>query len=239
MTGDTAPFVYDFRYNYYENFYSQRRSEMSTSGSFYDMWSTAWLHTDSVKALDDGLGVGSVDINNGVYIRDYVKKYFNGDTPDCLTDKLIRGIKKALKYANPFYIQKLIFDAIKKFLKKLFGSFVCTATMDVLGTQCGMDFLSEMKSYRDRNMTDKEGVDMLKYYDVLGPKIVANINEDDDSHIVYQYIYAEYIDKLREPISRDDSAEVLKIYFRLIDDMVTRYDIKTIGRYKVWQQNLI
>ena len=72
MTGIT-PWTYNFKYNYYQNFYINRRTAMSNSGSFYDMYVKDWKPYDEVKSI------GGVSVNNGVEIAPYVKRHYNGD----------------------------------------------------------------------------------------------------------------------------------------------------------------
>lgn len=234
MTADNAPWVYDFRFNYYENFYRNRLQALGSSGSYYDMWQNGWIFCDSVRTIDDGYG--SVVVNNGIDIKSYVQKHYNGDVPECLTDKIASAVRDAVRDVREF--NKKIFDAVNDFVADLFGSFICTATMETLGTECGRELLVKMKAYRDTNMTDAEGIAMLRYYSVLGPRIVKALDEDPDAEALYKYLYADYVSKISKLIDRDDAVELLAIYFKMLDEMANRYNIKTTDRFKIWQMHL-
>ena len=234
MTADTSPWVYDFRYNYYENFYRNRLQNMGSSGAYYDMWQNGWIFCDDMKTINDGYG--SVVVNNGIDIKAYVHKHFNGDVPECLTEKIAREVRQAVRDVKDF--NKKIFNAVNNFVADLFGTFICTATMETIGTKCGMDLLVKMKAYRDNNMTDAEGIAMLRYYSVLGPRIVKALDADPDSNVVYKYLYAEYVSQISKLIDLDDQIEILVIYFHMLEEMAGRYNIETTDRFKLWQTNL-
>lgn len=234
MTADNAPWVYDFRYNYYGNFYRNRLQAMSSSGSYYDMWQNGWIHCDDLRTIDDGYG--SVVINDGIDIKAFIKKNYNGDVPECLTDKIENAIKDAIDWGQD--VASSIASTINEYLDDLFNSFICTATTDTLSTACGRALLGKMKNYRDNNMTDADGIAMLRYYSVIGPRVVTAIDNDPDRDALYKYLYAEYISKISNLIDDDAQVEILVVYFGMLEEMVIRYDIKTIHRFKQWQMNL-
>ena len=239
---DTAPFVYDFKYSYYENYYRNRIQQMGTSGDFYKMWKDAWESQDALQVIDGVL------VNNGIDITYYVHKNYNGDTPMCLTDKIIREIDRIINdtvstiaaslVSFTVYISTAILSAVTKFFKKAIGSFIVTATVNTLEHKCAKEFIEKLKNYRDATMTSREARNMLRYYSVLGPKIVDAIEDDKDKETVYRYIYAEYISKLSGLIDMDEKFEVFSVYFSMIDDMLDRYQIKTSKRFVSWRQQI-
>ena len=85
-------------------------------------------------------------------------------------------------------------------------------------------------------MSDKEGIDMIRYYGVLGPMVVKAIKSDVDPLSMYQYIWAEYLIHLEPLIDSKDGTkkDVMTIYLKLMDDMVKIYDIKVGKRFKQW-----
>ena len=236
MTADNAPWVYDFRFNYYENYYRNRLQAFGSSGSYYDMWESGWINCDSVRTIDDTYGVGSVVVNNGIDIQAFVAKNYNGDLPECLTEKVVTAVREAVRDVREFNTK--IVNAVTDYLADVFGTFICTATVETIGTECGRKLLVKMKDYRDNNMTDAEGVAMLRYYGVLGPRIVKAIDADPDRDAVYKYLYADYVSKISNMIDRDQQVELLVVYFKMLNEMSTRYGIKTSDRFKLWQTNL-
>ena len=74
---DLNPMVYDFRFTYYQNYYRNRKTMMSTSGEFYHMFMGPWSSIDSIAESSDGLGTDPIIVNNGIDIEWYVKKNFN------------------------------------------------------------------------------------------------------------------------------------------------------------------
>lgn len=236
MIADTAPLVYNSKLTYYSNFYLARSRAMATTGDFNAMWQDAWsLYDNTITVVDHN---GTTVVNNGIDITWYVKKNFNDDMPTCLADTIAKAIADIIYYSGGA-VAEYVFNAVSDFLSDLFGgSFVCTATFKVLGTKCGNELLTKLKGYRDATMTDRESIFMLKYYEILGPRIVDAINEDEYAEDVYKYLYAEYISWLSKAIDNKDSAYIMHVYFKMIDAMVIRYDIRTGKRYKRWLQNL-
>lgn len=236
---DTQPWVYDFRFNYYENYYRNRIQQMSSTASFFNMWEEAW------KLHDDTVIIGGVAVNHGVDIRAYVQRHYNGDTPKCLTDKILAVIRDFTR--NPIVLAAalvsgiglvvLVAAVVIDLVASLLGSFIVTATTNVLGQECAKNLIDKMKTYRDtRLMSEKDIKNMLRYYSVIGPRIVDALNSDLDNEAVYKYIYAEYISRLDSLMDADDRFEVMTIYFNLIDDMIERYNIKTSKRFIQWRQ---
>jgi len=144
------------------------------------------------------------------------------------------------KYTDMFAddIYNAIEDAISDFFDSL-GSFICTGTVNVLGTKCGNELLWKLKTYRDETMNEAEGLEMLRYYAVLGPKVVKLISEDPDKIIIYKYLYSEYISKLEGMIERQEKNDVFILYFKMVDDMLERYDINPGKRYTKCRDHLM
>ena len=231
---DLQPWTYKFGYSYYDNFLANRKQQFATSGDFYSMWEGGWNAIDSTKVISDGFGP-AVSVNNGIQVAGYVQKTFNGDMPECLTDKLANALKDAAAFLND--LVNAAFDAISGFFSDLFGSFICTATLEVVGHECGIKLLGKLKEYRDIRMEDSEIRDMYRHYTVLGPRIVRFIADDDDSAVVYKYLYAEYISKIVILIEEKEDYKVLEVYFQMVTDMVNRYDIPVSRRFTEWQKN--
>ena len=230
---DTAPFVYDFKLSYYENYYLNRLKQMGTSGNFYHMWEEAWNLYDETKS------VGGVAVNNGVDVTYYVHKHYNGDTPMCLTEKLVREIERIMdeswvKSSIVLYVALFVVAAIVKFVNKILGSFIVTATVNALDHECAKRFIEELKEYRDQTMTTGEARNMLRYYSVIGPRVVDAIEEDPQKDFVYKYIYSEYLTKLPALTKADKKMEVFHVYFTMMNEMIDRYQIQTSKRFKRW-----
>ena len=240
-TSDLDPFVYNFRYSYYENFYRNRQQLMSSSGSYFGMYVDAWDIADETRVLDDGLGIGAVTVNHGVNIEQYVKKHYNGATPECLADKVMDNIDYIISAPWAFTVDlgKAIADAVDDFFDSLSGSFICTATVETLGTSCGLELLGKLKKYRDDVLMDEhDGVQLLRYYGVLGPRIVHEISKDPDKEMVYKYLYSEYISRIEKLMETEGKFAVFVTYFEMVNEMVEKYEIPVGKGYEKWRQNL-
>jgi len=234
-TVDLQPLVYNFKYSYYENYKAARHKAFATSGDFFSMWRDSWNNADSVKVIDDGIG-NAVTVNNGVEVAWYVKKHYNGDMPECLTDKIALGIREIHRYALAF-VTLGISLLLEDFFTDLFKSFICSATLNTVGNECGHKMLTKLKEYRNIRLEDAEIRDMYRHYTIIGPKIVKAIDADEDTEVIYQYLYAEYISKILILVEERDDFGVLEVYFKMVTDMVNRYDIKVSKRFRKWQKN--
>lgn len=232
MIDQSTTFTYDFSLSYYENFLANRYNALSTNGSasvlFNDegdnsrrIWyDTAWGGAETEI-------VNGIVVDNGINVKEYINNVYSGDQPTCLVDKIAREIGNAL--GDVFGdvgcdIGQIIYDIIDS-ITDVFGSFICTATLE--DTRCGESMLKQFKEYRDTEvLTTHQGMRMVRYYEVLGPKIVRAIDEDSDKEVIYKIILADYLVPLQVAIESKDRDGVFGIYFKLMDDMVKRYGIR-------------
>lgn len=181
-------------------------------------------------------------IDEGIDLVTFVQNVYNGDQQICLLDKIAREIGQAV--ADVFGAVGLgdlgcsIGNVISKVFDKftdVFGSFICTATAEALDSECARKMLAEFKGYRDsRVMTTRKGQQIVRYYQVLGPKIVEAIDADPERELVYAGIMNDYLVPLKTAIDSDDTKEVFRIYFQLMADMVDKYGIKTGMKFRQW-----
>lgn len=233
MLAPTQPFTYSFSRSYFENFKANLVSQQSTSGSFNVMFEDYWK--DYRRIDTNGMDVG-------IDLKTFVQNIYNGDQQICLIDKIAREIGQAV--ADVFGAVGLgdlgcsLGNAISKVFDKFtdaFGSFICTATAEALDSECARKMLAEFKGYRDsRVMTTRKGAQIVRYYQVLGPKIVEAINKDLDKDVVYASIMQDYLMPLKIAVDSDDTKEVFIIYFKLMADMVDKYQIKTGMKFRQW-----
>ena len=85
-------------------------------------------------------------------------------------------------------------------------------------------------------LSDKKGRRIVKYYTVLGPKIVSSVDGDKDKDVVYRYLLAHHIIPLKQAVDSANKEKVYSIYFRLMDEMVDRYGLKVSKEYKEWSK---
>ena len=236
-----VPFAYDFDLSYFENFLINRRKALGTQGNFGGV-------LDAFDNVDTTRVVSGITVNGGVDIKNYIQRVYNGDTQTCLLDKIHREIMSiSLQAFDLAFFGNFgsVGCAIANFTNKIFdsftdvfGSFICTATLEQLGTKCGKETLAKLKKYRDDEvLSTKEGKDIVRYYGVLGPLVVTAINEDEDKDIVYKHIMAKYILPLKGIVSSSDVDKdlVYKIYFALIREMRQRYNIDVSKTYLKWE----
>ena len=246
----TGAFVYDFGMSYYENFLNNRIRGLSTNGDasyiFNDEGDNSrriWYDTDGLIGAGTEV-INGVTVDSGMDIKQYINTNYSGDQPTCLVDKIVREIGNAIADVLGVVelgdigctLSQIIHDIIDKFTD-IFGSFICTATLG--DTDCGQKLLGELKRYRDIEvMNTHKGMRIVKYYEILGPKIVAAIDNDADSEIVYKYILADYIIPLKAATEAEPGSggrlAVFSIYFRLMDEMAKRYDVKVSSVFDRW-----
>lgn len=235
--------TYSFDKTYYENFYDNLLTNMNKHGNtsnVIDIWDRHEL----------GASLDGITVSHGVDIRGYVQATYNGDMPHCMSDKLMETMANAYEdigfiLGGPIgaklgrEIARVINQVLAEFLD-LLGSFVCTATGESLKTECYSSFLTALKGYRiGRFDSDAEGLQMVKYYYIIGPRIVEAIEADPDKPIVYQYLWSTYIHKLKRMVDNDDRVAVLHTYLLLLDDMTRKYDIKTTAKFARWLKHSI
>lgn len=249
MTEQAGAFTYSFDKNYYENFISNRVKGLSTNGDASYLFNDEG--DDSRKIwYDSQIGanttvIDGVTVDNGLNLKGYINAVYNGDQPVCLIDKMAREIGNATaKIIDPLgigfgcIISQVIFDIVDSFTD-VFGSFICTATLE--DTECGDRVLNELKRYRDEEvLTSHEGMRIVRYYEVLGPKIVQAIDSDPDKELVYKYILADYVLPLSELVRAEKGSgvrvQIFSVYFKLMDDMVKRYDIRVGKQFSKWKE---
>ena len=226
-----STFSYDFNKSYYENFWANRYGEMRNSGQFYEVYGRLW------ESYDEPLEIEGVLVNNGIDVKSFVQTVYNGQITLCMVDALAQAIADIIGSVFGCGIAEIIFGIIDWFTD-LFGSFICTATVEALGTECGEKFLNTLKEYRDVEvMSFDEGISMIKYYSVLGPRIVKAIDADMERGTVYTFLWVNYIQSLEQMAKNNEKDKIIYTYFTMMDLMVKRYDIKVSKRFDTWVCN--
>lgn len=228
MAQAISTFSYDFEKSYYENFWSNRYSAMRNGGQFNEAFTRLWGAYNSTKTVD------GVDVDDGVDIKLFVQYTYNGDTTLCMIDAMVQAITDIIGSVIGCGIANAIFDIVDA-ITDLFGSFICTATVEALGTECGESFLTTLKSYRDEEMmTYREGLNMVRYYTVIGPRIVEAIESDIERHTVYAYLWNTYIEPLGTMVKGNEKEKIILTYFTMMDEMVKRYKLDVSPKFDHW-----
>lgn len=223
-----STFSYDFNKSYYENYWANRYGAMRNAGEMNDIMDRLWWNYNETQNID------GTNIDYGVDIKSFVQTTYNGQEQLCMLDALAQEIFDVLGSVFGCGLARALFKIFDWFTD-LFGSFICTATVETLGTECGQEFLQVLKDYRDKEMmTYREGLNMIRYYRVLGPKVVEAINADIESHAVYTYLWITYIAPLPTYIENGEKDKVIYIYFKMMDDMIKKYDIETSDKLDNW-----
>lgn len=232
MKASTQVWVYSFTYSYFENFKNTVKQAAKGAGAFNIFWEDYWLKYRTSNNGYDG----------GVDIKTFVNNVYDGSQPVCLTDKIAREIGKAVYDTLNAVglgdagcaIGKAINDVIDSFTN-IVGTFICTATITTLDNECGQVLLDLFKKYRDDEvLTTKKGIRIVKYYSIIGPRIVQAIDEDPNKEEVYQYIYDKYLLHLKEAVDSKNKPLVFEIYFLLMQDMLEKYNIKASKEFRKW-----
>jgi len=233
-------FTYSFSRTYFENMKANLASMQSTGGLFNKMFEDYWKEKDSdgnykYRRVVDGF-------DEGIDLRTFVKNVYNGDQQICLTDKIAREMGQAV--ADVFDTVGLgsigcsIGQAISHITDKFtdaFGSFICTATAESLDTECARELLDKFKAYRDNKLlTTRKGRQIVRYYQILGPKVVGAINKDVNPDEIYKEVMNNYLIPLKVAVDEENTVKFLSIYFTLMDDMVKKYDIKVTFKFRQW-----
>ena len=230
MRQEISTFSYSFDRSYYENFWANRYAAMRNSGEFH------YLNDELWQKHNDSLILDGISVDNGVDIKPFVRAVYNGQQRMCLLEIIGDAILEAIGSVFGCSVARAIEDALDD-IADFFGTFICTATVETLGTECGREFIDMLKEYRDVEMlTFKEGIDMLRYYRIVGPRIVAAINNDPEKHTMYTYLWNRHIKPLEALIKDGQKGKVLHSYFTLIDEMVKHYDIDMSPRFDKWME---
>jgi len=251
LSNPGIPFIYDFNKTYHANFLDNRKKALISSGGIMEILHnpTYWQQYDELSTIN------GITVNYGISAKRYINDVYNGKTMTCLLDTIVREVIRAINDVVGWLTGALGIPGVGDFIctitnaindvfdafTDLFGSFICTATLK--GFPCGESILQGLKNYRDLEiLTFEEGKKIVKYYHILGPKIVAAIDSDIEKDVMYMYIANKYILKLNDAItveSVDKQTQKIKIitmYFAMMDEMIEIYKIKTTKQYKLWSK---
>jgi hypothetical protein len=231
--------------SYFENFKQNMYNQVGQGGSFNIMIEDYWKEKNTNGSYKYRK-IGADGTDRGIDIKTFVNNVYDGSQPVCILDKIFREIGEAIGNILGAVglgdigckIGRAISDAIDK-VTNLLGTFICTATIENVKTGCHKDMLDVMKAYRDNIvMSDKKGIRIVKYYGLVGPRIVDAINSDINKDEVYKYLFDKYINIIYILTSGSDrndiSNEVFGLYFKMMDEMVVKYNIKVSKEFKKW-----
>lgn len=241
MKAATGPFTYSFSRTYFENFKLNMAQEVGQGGSFNIMFDDYWKKKNTNGSYKYRI-IGADGTDRGIDIKKFVNDVYDGSQPVCVIDKIFREIGRVIyQITNAIGLGDLgcsLSNAINNVIDKftnVFGSFICTATIENMQDGCHKQLLDVLKEYRDNKvMTNAKGLRIVKYYNILGPKIVQAINSDTNSNQVYRYIMEQYLVPLEVAVQQNDATTVFAIYFKLMDEMVLKYNIKASKEFKQW-----
>ena len=73
------------------------------------------------------------------------------------------------------------------------GCYLTTIVCSVLAKEDDNKVLNSLRNFRDNTLQKNEKYyDILKAYDIIGPKISDNINQDKDRFIMANYLYETF-----------------------------------------------
>ena len=104
--------------------------------------------------------------------------------------------------------------------------YVTTAVCKSLGKNENCEEIRLLKNYRDTYLiNESDGKELIdRYYDIA-PTIVNRINKCDDSDIIYEQIYKNYISPCINFIEADRMTECKDLYVKMMHNLNDKYMI--------------
>ena len=112
--------------------------------------------------------------------------------------------------------------------KHLYGTssecFITTAVCLSLGKNDDCDELMEFRRYRDNILiNDYDGLQLIKEYYNIAPKIVESINKNNNSKNIYKNIYKDFISVIYEDLLAKNYKKAKNMYIDMVRELQNKY----------------
>ncbi len=105
-------------------------------------------------------------------------------------------------------------------------SFICSAACVALSKSLECDELEVLKKFREQEKrTNLYAVQLLKEYNIVGPKIVDLINNSPNKINIYQWIWTDYIVKTYLLVKESRYDEAVDLYVNLVVKLCNEFKV--------------
>ena len=112
------------------------------------------------------------------------------------------------------------------------GCYLTTAMCNILGYQDDNYYLQTLRTFRDTKLkTNVNYIPLLLTYDVIGPQIAKNLNEDENRQIIASTLLQNFISKAVIAIENNKIDEAVNIYSAMTISLAERYNINMNALY--------
>ena len=108
------------------------------------------------------------------------------------------------------------------------GCYLTTAMCNVLGFSDNNHYLNTLRKFRNNVMQPNPNyIPLLLTYDIIGPEIAKNLNNDPDKELISKVLFHGYIEKAVTAIEESKNQEAINIYTAMTTVLGARYHINT------------
>lgn len=107
------------------------------------------------------------------------------------------------------------------------GCYLTTIVCDILGKLDDGRVLNTMRKFRDQELqTNPEYINLLKRYDMVGPLIAKNIQNDKDKMQLSNYLYSSILEPICKHIENKEIEKAVTLYEVMTLSLVNYYRLK-------------
>lgn len=107
------------------------------------------------------------------------------------------------------------------------GCYLTTIVCDILRKSDDCIVLNTMRKFRDQELQNNpEYIDLLKKYDMVGPIIAKNIQNDKNNVILSNYLYSSVLEPVCKHIENKEIEKAITLYEVMTLSLVNYYGLK-------------
>lgn len=109
------------------------------------------------------------------------------------------------------------------------GCFITTVTCEILGCQDDSLVMNDLRSFRDNVLQkDSKYYDILKEYDVIGPKLADCIRNDKDKNEMAKGLYQNVLLPVHQDIQDNNYNAAVEKYYLMTLMLINYYGLKHV-----------
>lgn len=107
------------------------------------------------------------------------------------------------------------------------GCFITTVTCEILGQQDNSLIMNHLRNFRDNVLqTNEKYYDILKEYDVIGPKLADCIRQDKDREVMANGLYKNVLVPVSQLVNDKDYDKAVETYYVMTLMLINYYGLK-------------
>ena len=112
------------------------------------------------------------------------------------------------------------------------GCYLTTTMCNILGYEDNNYYLQTLRTFRDTTLKkDFKYIPLLVSYDVIGPQIAYNLENDENKEVIAKTLFTNYISKAVTAIESNKKQEAVNIYVAMTTLLANKYNINTNTLY--------